>query len=343
VSVDAGPDRRKRGVAFAVLVGACVVVAVAVVVVAALRSGAERRESRAAVSAARGTVAGILDSGRPWVLFKAVDRYRPAVSGHMAVAQLGASGPGKPVPAGPECDRVAFAAGREVCLTPAGPGGFDAVILDDRLRPGKKIRLGGNPSRTRVSPSGRYGAATSFVTGHSYADVGAFSTRTDIIDLEAGRRITQLERFDVTRDGEPVRSRDRNFWGVTFVDDDRFYATMATGGTNYLVAFDMKSRTGTVEGRHVECPSLSPDGTRIAYKYAISNANPTWRIHVRDLRTGKDVELAETQSVDDQVAWLDDEHVLYGIGDTTWTVPADGSGAPKAWLRGGNSPALVAG
>jgi hypothetical protein len=341
VSVDAGPDRRKRGVAFAVLVGACVVVAVAVVVVAALRSGAERRESRAAVSAARGTVAGILDSGRPWVLFKAVDRYRPAVSGHMAVAQLGASGPGKPVPAGPECDRVAFAAGRGVCLTPAGPGGFDAVILDDRLRPGKKIRLGGNPSRTRVSPSGRYGAATSFVTGHSYADVGAFSTRTDIIDLEAGRRITQLERFDVTRDGEPVRSRDRNFWGVTFVDDDRFYATMATGGTNYLVAFDMKSRTGTVEGRHVECPSLSPDGSRIAFKKRTGSAETPWRLTVLDLRTMRETPLAETRSVDDQAEWLDDDRVLYGIGDAVWAVRADGRGRPARFIAGAGSPAVV--
>ncbi len=335
------PQRSRRGLAFAVLAGACVVVAVAVVTLSALRSGADRRESQKAVDAARGTVAGILDSGKPWVLVRSVDRYHPATTGRMAVATVGPSGPGKPIPAGPECARVAFAGGRGLCLTPAGAAGFQAIVLDDRLHTGRRFRFSGNPSRTRISPSGRYASATSFVTGHSYADVGAFSTRTDIIDLAAGKKVTDLERFDVTRGGKTVHARDRNFWGVTFVDDDRFYATMATGGKNYLVAFSLRDRTGTVKAEHVECPSLSPDGTRIAYKYAVTNSNPTWRIHVMDLASGRDTELAETQSVDDQVAWLDDANVLYGIGDTTWTMPADGSGTPRAWLRGGVSPALV--
>jgi hypothetical protein len=83
------PPRSRRGLAFAVLAGACVVVAVAAVTLSALRSGADRRESQKAVDAARGTVAGILDSGKPWVLVRSVDRYHPARSGRMAVAMKG--------------------------------------------------------------------------------------------------------------------------------------------------------------------------------------------------------------------------------------------------------------
>ena len=72
------------------------------------------------------------------------------------------------------------------------------------------------PSRARVSPDGRLGAVTAFVTGHSYADPGSFSTRATIIDMERGRRIADLEDFEVSRDGKPFESIDFNFWGVTF-------------------------------------------------------------------------------------------------------------------------------
>jgi hypothetical protein len=63
---------------------------------------------------------------------------------------------------------------------------------------------------------------------------------------------------------------------------------------------------------------------------------------VYDLRNGSDTKLAENQNVDDQVAWLDDGSILYAKGDDTWTVPADGSGEPRRWMRGGVSPVVVA-
>jgi hypothetical protein len=44
--------------------------------------------------------------------------------------------------------------------------------------------------------------------------------------------------------------------------------------------------------------------------------------------------------VDDQLAWLDDGHLLYSDGDRTWVVNADGSGRPRVWLPGADSPTV---
>ena len=60
-----------------------------------------------------------------------------------------------------------------------------------------------------------------------------------------------------------------------------------------------------------------------------------------DLASGADVALAETRSVDDQLEWLDDRNLLYHAGDDIWTVPADGSGAPRRYLAHADSPAVV--
>ena len=225
----------------------------------------------------------------------------------------------------------------------ATPAGFSAKILDGTLTEVGSVRLAGVPSRTRISPDGRYGAVTSFVTGHSYADVGQFSTAATIIDLERGRKVADLERdFAITVDGKRATARDRNFWGVTFSrDGDTFYATMATGGKTYLIKASLRRRTAVSIHVNVECPSLSPDETRIGYKKAVGHDPPIWRFHVLDLATGRETALAETQPLDDQVEWLDDENVLYRSGESTWTVPADGSGAPRRWLAAGDSPAIV--
>ena len=91
----------------------------------------------------------------------------------------------------------------------------------------------------------------------------------------------------------------------------------------------------------VECPSLSPDETRIAYKKRVGAGGKRWRLHVLDLETGAETPLAEQRSVDDQVEWLDDEHVLYGLEEQIWTLPADGGGAPASYAPRGDSPTVV--
>jgi Tol biopolymer transport system component len=96
----------------------------------------------------------------------------------------------------------------------------------------------------------------------------------------------------------------------------------------------------TIHG-DVECPSLSPDGTRIAYKKRVGAGGKRWRPYVLDLQTMRETPLAETHSVDDQAEWLDDRHVLYGLDESIWAVPADGSGRPAAYARQADSPAVV--
>jgi hypothetical protein len=98
----------------------------------------------------------------------------------------------------------------------------------------------------------------------------------------------------------------------------------------------------------VECPSVSPDGTRVAYKKRFTrDGRVGWELHVLDLRTMADVALAEERSVDDQLEWLDDEQVLYsvaaagGVGSDVWRTSADGTGSPGVFLRAAYSPAVV--
>lgn len=262
-----------------------------------------------------------------------------------------------------DCDRVDFVNKRGICLkSSTQPFAFatDAVIFDSRFHTLHTVELAGLSSRARISPDGRYAATTTFVHGDSYADAG-FSTRTSIIDMRNGSIVLDLEKLAVTNDGEPFHNVDFNFWGVTFVaDSTRFYATLGTGGEAYLIAGNVATGKARVLRSGVECPSLSPDGTRIAFKKRNPGTTVTWRLSVLDVATLTDHPLTETRSVDDQVQWLDNETVMYGlpgnagelssvsaatpgvpilggqssIETNTWTVPADGGGVPKKLISG---------
>jgi hypothetical protein len=82
-----------------------------------------------------------------------------------------------------------------------------------------------------------------------------------------------------------------------------------------------------------------------------SGGRPHWQIVVRDLASGEERTLAaETRSVDDQIEWLDDAHVLYALGEggpartsatSIWVLPIDGSAPPSVFLAQAYSPAVV--
>lgn len=275
------------------------------------------------------------------LMARAVDRKDPGVDGGVFV--LNGGRPRRLAGAQLLCERVYFAGGRGLCLARAESGeGHEATIFDSSLRPLERFPLAGLPSRARVSSDGRYGAMTVFVDGHAYERPGGFSTVTTIVDMHRGAELGNLEEFAVSRGGRPFDAADFNFWGVTFsrANPDRFYATLHTGRHYYLVEGSVWRRTMRVLRDGVECPSLSPDGTRIAFKSRLSDDR--WRLKVLDLDTLKARPVAERHSIDDQAEWLDDATLVYSDGLDVYTVPADGEGAARLALRNAASPVALA-
>ena len=259
---------------------------------------------------------------------------------------------GAPAVAPLACERVAFGGGRGLCLQ-ANRGLFTtyrAVIFDPAFAATGTMTLDGSPSRARVSPDGRVGAVTVFDTGvHSYSAT-TFSTITLLIDMTTGERIGNLEEFSTWRAGARIKAADFNFWGVTFArDPSTFYATLRTAGVTYLVRGDLALRKLTVLRDNVECPSLSPDNRTIAFKKRVGPASAPWRLYVLDVTSLAERELsAEHRSVDDQIEWLDDRQVLYGVPrpapsavTDVWVAPIDGSAEPRVFLPEAESPIVV--
>jgi hypothetical protein len=332
---------RSRGVAVGALAAACGLAIALIATFAVVRAQQDRAASDRAVQAARPSAEKVLASGKPFAIVRALDRKHQASYGRMAVAPLTGTAAGKALPAGPSCSRTAFAAGRGLCLDVTGTD-MSVEMVDARLKVVHEVALPGIPSRSRVSPDGHWGGVTAFIVGHAYASPGQFSTAATVLDLRTGKVVGDLEKdFKVYRDGKLVDARDRNYWGLTFAaDGDTFYATLASGGRTWLIKGSIRERRAETIHANVECPSLSPDGTRIGYKKAVAHSPTRWRFHVLDLATGTETPLAETRSIDDQLAWLDDEHLLYADGERTYVVDADGSGAPKQWLGAADSPTV---
>ncbi|MFJ8041159.1 hypothetical protein ACIRBX_11705 [Kitasatospora sp. NPDC096147] len=294
----------------------------------------------------KGRSAGRADGAVPLEL--TTDGARLLVVGDRYLNTVAAAEPDGPRQVGTlECVRSYAAGGTGVCAHPDTQWSYRMVVLDRELKETKSIPIPGLPSRARVSASGRMVNWTTFVGGDSYSG-GGFSTRTGVYDTRTGQVLSTLEEFAVTRDGRPYQSPDVNYWGVTFTaDDNRFYATLSTAGKRYLVEGDLAARTVRTVKENVECPSLSPDGTRLAFKEAV-DADPAkgWRLSVLDLATMAVTATAETRSVDDQAAWLDDRTLAYTVRDgagnpEVWSVPADGSGQGQLLVVGAESPAAL--
>ncbi|MGW1405212.1 TolB family protein [Streptomyces sp. NPDC002403] len=277
---------------------------------------------------------------------------RRPMAGDPEVRTAGARTSAARTTGGPACDRFYASRDGALCLR-ARPGVLPktyAIVLDRQLREKRRITVPGVPTRARVSASGRMLSWTVFATGDSYATT-SFSTRTAILDLRTGYLIKSIENIQLTIDGARYHAPDVNYWGVTFArDDNRFYATVSTRGRTYLVEGNMRDWTAKALRQNVECPSLSPDNTRLAFKKKVSDdAAAPWRLYVLDLRTMRETPLAEQHSVDDQAAWTDDDTLAYalpggsGRGSDVWTVPADGTGTPRVAVEGGSSPVAVAG
>jgi hypothetical protein len=333
------PSGAARKAIFAALVLVCLGIA-AVAIAAGVRGNAG---AETASPGADRILAGARADHEPMVLYRTLSGVKAGDAGPIDVAPLGRPADAKHT--GLRCNRVYYAAGHGLCLARGGgfAAGYQVRIFGSDLHVTKTIDVTGVPSRARVSADGRYGATTLFVTGHSYAAAGTFSTQATLFDLARGEKLGDLEQFTVYKDDRQVTAVDVNFWGITFdpTNSDTFYATLATSGKTYLLKGSVSERTAKVLHENVECPSISPDGTRIAYKRRTGSSDEPWRLTVLDLATMRETPLAETRSVDDQAEWLDDGHVVYGRAGAVWSVPADGTGQPQRFVAEADSPSVM--
>lgn len=257
---------------------------------------------------------------------------------------------GEPAITSLSCERIHMSRYGGVCLAVdrAVVTTAQVLLLGADMSVQHTLTTAGIPSRARVSPDGRWAATTTFVFGHAYAG-GSFSTLTEIYDMGTGQSLGNMEAFSITRDGRPYSAADVNIWGVTFAQDGRtFYATVMTDGKRVLAKGDIPAKRLDMTDIPAECPSLSPSGRLLAYKSATGPT--TWQIKVRAVDGSSEVTVAESRSVDDQIEWLDEEHVLYGLDHENggrgvlqdiWVANADGSGTPSVLIPAAWSPAVV--
>jgi hypothetical protein len=344
---DTPPPRSSARIAvFVALCLASVVVAAGYAILAARRADRQADRAAAVPAADAATLAGLRAGPHLLFLDSDGDVYR-----RVAVAPFDAPDASRALTE-LQCQRVYFTAGEGLCLG-RDPYKGGAAIFDADFQVRATLPASGLASRARISPDGRYGSTTVFVQGHSYADSG-FSTQTTLIDMAGGTVLADLEDFTVFRDGERFRSVDFNFWGVTFGNDsNRFYATLGSGGKTYLVEGDIARKEARVLRENVECPSLSPDNTRLVFKKQVqggSGRKVVWQLYMLDLATMTEHSLAETRNIDDQVEWLDGHTILYTHPDEgppatirpdLWRLNLDDGSAPERLATRSFSPAAV--
>lgn len=210
-----------------------------------------------------------------------------------------------------ECARLDLNEKIGICLSAtAGLGGTGrGLLLDPSLNP--TLRFGVNqPSRAAVSPDGTVVAWTGFSLGHSYLAAGEFATTTQLISVDRSIGANLEEVFTTYVDGELLDDPTRNYWGVTFVDSDHFYATLGTSsGTSIIEGRVSNSRIDVVY-ENATCPEVSPDGLTIVAK---EKRGDKFQVIAIDTETGARRDLGETRSVDDQVEWADQDTILYAL------------------------------
>jgi hypothetical protein len=247
------------------------------------------------------------------------------------------------------CERMYYAGGRIACARLENDSSrwhINLTIYSQDFKEEFKTEVpGATISRVRVSADGRFGAMTNFVVGHSYNDAFGFSTATHIIDLNNQELMESLETWPLLHNGERVFAIDLNLWGVTFMpgDSDHFFATARYNRKNYLVEGRISTKQMTVIYDNVECPSISPDGTRIAFKQAVPGFG--WVPAIVDLKTMQQTTLDEASSLDDQIEWLDASQIIYelraGAEGELRVRDARANTPSKRWLGNASSPAVT--
>jgi dipeptidyl aminopeptidase/acylaminoacyl peptidase len=243
------------------------------------------------------------------------------------------------------CVRAHYAAGRGICIVQEqlrSTAQHAAYVIDASFTRGRRVPLSGVPTRVRIAPDGRRAAITTFAEEETAAGE-RLATDSIVVDLPTGRVIARLRDFNVQSDG-PQLEGPIDIAGVAFESDgDRFFAAGTTGTTWYLLSGSLSKREMTALRSGVASESISPDGRHLVVKKRRDDG--FWQLAVLDLRTWNERELQQGgRSVDDQVEWLDDEHVVYHDADeattSIWMLPIDGVNGPRVLVRDAYSPAV---
>ncbi len=255
------------------------------------------------------------------------------------------------------CLRVHVAANRGVCLSQdesvlAAAFRTEFFSLASTDLPEVRSYASPLPSRARLTPDGLVASTTGFVSGTSYSDIGGETETIVTIDkVEERSALVGLVQFEVLSDQPGYDAADRQFWGVSFADNDAFYVTGFFGDEPEILTGSVSRKTLEPTGYIGSCPSISPDGRHLVFKEALPDGS--FALAVVNIATGEQWTLGETRSVDDQVEWLDDDTILYAIhpdGDDggavqpqfdIWMLDIAAGSEPELFLPAADSPAVL--
>jgi len=244
------------------------------------------------------------------------------------------------------CTRLHYAGGRGLCLTEE-PRGRDiahvAYTFDNQFVRRHRIQLTGVPIRARVAPTGTLGTITVYAE-KELPNGERLATETIVVDMATGRLVANLATFDI-RDADALPLGPRDFSSTALAGDaDTFFATLITPVEHFVVVGSMAKRQLTVLKRGLAAEALSPDGRHLAAKKRMGERG-FWQLMIVDTATGLERPLNHgSRSVDDQVEWFDNEHVIYhdatDEGTAIWVLSIDGASRPRLLIPDAFSPAV---
>jgi hypothetical protein len=279
----------------------------------------------------------------PFLIFRTLAP--PDAHGKVALLPLSAAG-GERRLTSLSCVRLHYAGGRGLCVVQESVKNnpaYAAYVFDRTLTRGRRIPLAGVPTRVRVAPNGRRGAITTYFEEESPAGE-RLAIDSIVVDMASGRVVADLREFRIENDGLPPPTPPFDIGNVAFErDGDRFFAAIATSGERYLAAGSIRERRMTTIRTGIANESLSPDGRRLLVKK--QTAPGFWQLSVIALRDWSERHLQHGErSIDDQVEWLDNEHVIYHDtddgGTSLWMLDVDGVSGPRVFVKDAYSGAV---
>ncbi|QAU34481.1 hypothetical protein [Janthinobacterium sp. 17J80-10] len=254
------------------------------------------------------------------------------------------------------CERVHLARQSIFCLGTPQQGsvgaGLTYAVTDFRLETvfSGKMPMGMAVSRARVSPDATHAGSTVFIAGHAYG-AASFATQALVIDLRQRRlSMPPLENWNIFQNNVQISSKDMNLWGVSFDprNPDLFYVTAAIKEKPYLARGSISARRIDLLRPDIECPSVSPDGSKLAFKKRQGKTG--WAPAVLDLASGRETVFQESRSIDDQIEWLDNHTLVYELNSPRMMgVKTDlrqidirqPQNSSQLWLENAASPAIL--